>query len=120
MSIEMDDVYKREALILAIRRGYEHSHKAHELIFKEDVETSVALAYLNSAISFMNSAMAIHTCIEDKLREFEDIYHKFNVFSNEFLDCCATKHRHQWTDIEFLRFKEAYEYSIIPDYPLIK
>lgn len=118
MNIEIDDKYQRDALILAIRRGYDHSRKAHELIFKEDVETSIALAYLNSAISSMNSAMAIHTCIEDKLGDFEDIYHKFNVFSNEFLDCCTTKHAHQWTDSEFLRFKEAYEYSIVPVYPL--
>lgn len=118
MSIEMDDVYKREALILAIRRGYDHSCEAHKLIFKEDVEISIALAYLNSAISSMNSAMAIYTCIDFKLREFEDIFHKFKVFSDEFLDSCATNHSRQWTDIEFTQFKEAYENSIVPGYPL--
>lgn len=118
MSTEMDDKYQRDALILAIRRGYDHSCKAHALIIKEDAEINIALAYLNSAISSMNSAMAIHTCIDDKLRDFEDIYHKFNVFSDEFLNSCATNHSHQWTDSEFLRFFEAYEHSIVPDYPL--
>ena len=118
MDVEMDDEYKRRALILAIRRGYEQSCKAHELIIKEDVELNVALAYLNSAISSMNSAMAIHTCIDDKLREFEDIYHKFNVFSDEFLDSCATEHSHQWTHDEFLEFEKEYKHSIVPSYPV--
>lgn len=118
MNVEMDDEYKRRALILAIQKGYEHSRKAHDLIIKEDVELNVALAYLNSAISSMNSAMAIHTCIDDKLREFEDIYHKFNVFSDEFLDSCETEHSHQSTSAEFLEFEKEYEYSIVPSYPV--
>lgn len=118
MNVETDDQYQRRALILAIRKGYENSCKAHELLFKEDVELSITLAYLNSAISSMNSAMVIYTCIDDKLREFEDIYHKFNVFSDEFLDSCETKHSHQWTNDEFLQFEEEYKHSIVPDYPL--
>lgn len=118
MNVETDNKYKRNALILAIRRGYEHSRDAHKLLFKEDVEISIALAYLNSAISSMNSAMAIHTCIDDKLREFDDIYHKFHVFSDEFLNNCAIKHSHQWTDIEFLEFEKEYKHSIVPDYKL--
>ena len=118
MNTEIDDKYKRNALILAIRKGYEHSREAHELIFKEDSEPNIALAYLNSAISSMNSAMAIHTCIEDKIRNFEEIFHKFNVFSDEFLNSCATKHSHQWTDIEFLEFEEEYKHSVVPNYKL--
>lgn len=118
MDIEIDDEYKRRALILALRRGYEHSCKAHDLIIEEDAELNVALAYLNSAISSMNSAMAIHTCIDDKLREFEDMYHKFNVFSDEFLDSCETEHSHQSTSAEFLQFEEEYKHSIVPSYPV--
>ena len=118
MDVEMDNKHKKDTLILAIRRGYEHSREAHDLLFKEDGELNVALAYLNSAISSMNSAMAIQTCMDDKLREFEDIYHKFNVFSDEFLDNCATKHSHQWTDIEFLEFEKKYRHGIVPDYPV--
>lgn len=118
MNVEIDDQYKRSALILAIRKGYEDARKAHDLIIEEDVKLNVALAYLNSAISSMNSAMAIHTCIDDKLREFEDIYHTFNVFSDEFLDSCETEHSHQATSAEFLRFEEEYKHSIVPSYPV--
>lgn len=118
MDVEMDNKHKKDAFILAIRKGYNHSRKAHDLIIREDVEISIALAYLNSAISSMNSAMAIYTCIDDKLRDFENIYHKFNVFSNEFLNSCATEHSHQWTDFEFLEFEKEYKHSIVPDYAL--
>lgn len=118
MNVETDNKYKRDALILAIRRGYEHSRKAYDLIIKEDSEPNITLAYLNSAISSMNSAMAIHTCIEDELGDFEDILHKFNVFSDEFLNSCATKHSHQWTILEFSEFEEVYKHSIVPNYEL--
>ena len=118
MDVETDNKYKRNALILAIRRGYNHSRKAHDLIIKEDVEISIALAYLNSAISSMNSAMVLHACMNDKLRDFEEIHHKFNVFSKEFLNSCATEHSHQWTDFEFLEFEKEYKHSIVPDYAL--
>lgn len=118
MNVEIDNQYKRSALILAIRKGYENSRKAHDLLFKENVELDITLAYLNSAISSMNSAMVIHTCIDYKLPEFEDIFHKFNVFSDEFLNNCVTKHSHQWTDIEFLEFEKEYKHSIVPDYKL--
>ena len=60
--------------------------------------------------------LQIQPIIDDKLREFEDIYHKFNVFSDEFLDSCETEHSHQSTSAEFLRFEEEYKHSIVPSY----
>ena len=115
----MDVDYKRRALILAIRKAYDHSREANDLIFKKDGDTiSVALAYLNSAISSMNLAMAIHTCTEDNLQGFYDIYDRFNIFSDEFLSGCSTIHSRAWSDIAFVRFEDVYKHSIVPDYPL--
>lgn len=118
MNTEIDNEYKRNALILAIRKAYEHSREAHDLVVEEDVDSNVALAYLNSAISLMNSAKAINVCMYDKLQDFDDIYHTFNVFSDEFLNSCATGHSYQWTDSEFIAFEETYKSSIVPDYKL--
>ena len=122
MNAEIDNQYQRSALIVAIGKAYDHSHKANDLIFKKEGDISVALAYLNSAISSMNSAMAIHTCIDDKLREFEEIYHRFNVFSDEFLSKCSdiysNKRSETWSGITFELFEDVYKHSIVPDYPV--
>lgn len=119
MNDEIANKQQRAALILAIRKAYNHSREANDLIFKQDGDNiSVALAYLNSAISLMNSAMAIHTCIDDELREFEEIYHRFNVFSDDFLSNCSTVHSSAWSDITFVLFEDVYKHSIVPDYPV--
>lgn len=122
MNAEIDNRYQRSALILAIRKAYDHSREANDLIFKKEGDISVALAYLNSAISSMNSAMAIHTCIDDKLREFDDIYHRFNAFSDEFLSKCSAIYSgtrsETWSGITFELFENVYTHSIVPDYPV--
>lgn len=122
MDVEMDNKHKKDALILAIRKAYDHSREANDLIFKKEGNINVALAYLNSAISSMNLAMAIHTCIDDKLLEFEEINHRFNVFSDEFLSKCSAiyldKWSETWSDITFELFEDVYKHSIVPDYPV--
>lgn len=122
MNAEIDNQYQRSALIVAIRKAYDHSREANDLIFKKGDDINVALAYLNSAISSMNLAKAIHTCIDDKLREFEEIYNRFNVFSDEFLSKCSAIHSSTpwdpWSDITFQIFEDVYKHSIVPDYPV--
>lgn len=98
--------------------AYKAAEKAHDLLFKEqqgDNDLFHASMLLNKSISYMSAATAIYY---SNLAEIENIYieevfHTFKVFENEFTTNLITKHSHQWTNIEFGNFKEAYDNSPI-------
>lgn len=90
-----------------------YAQRSHDYVFKEGVEASVAIAYLNIAASKFAMAEAIYySRIEDlQSDEAEELFHLFDVYSKELLDNFATNHSHQWTDIEFNHLKECFDYS---------
>lgn len=84
---------------------------AHELIFKD--KESVAIAYLNSAIANFSALKALYYAKYDLFArpEFDKVFIKFDVFRREMLNNIRTNHSHQWTDIEFRNFKDAFDRS---------
>ncbi len=90
------------------------SKEAHDILFKDSSNKQnelIASTYINKAISLMSAAKAIYISNIEELErhEVEDIFHSFDVFESEFLTNLSTDHSHQWTDIEFLKFKDHVE-----------
>ena len=52
----------------------------------------------------------ILTLLEDEdSDEFEHCYNEFITFNNEMMNNVKTNHSHQWTDIEFREFANAFK-----------
>ena len=105
---ELIEVFKKY-----VRLSFCDARNAHDCIFDGTCPVEIALAYLNKAIS-------VHCCCDSLYyaqygslgnNEYEHFSHQFNVFANEFLKNTRTNHSHQWTDIEFQKLKEIYDYS---------
>ena len=96
-----------------MRVAMHYAHKAHDFIFDSSVDDLIAVSYLNVAISKFSSAEAFYYSQFEflKRQEAEDIFHLFDTFANELLSNVRTEHSHQWTDIEFERLREAFDYS---------
>lgn len=90
------------------------AEKSHSILFKDSFNKQnelIATTYLNKAISLISTAKAIYISNIEKLEkaEVENIFHTFDVFESEFLENLSSNHSHQWTDIEFQKFKESVE-----------
>lgn len=87
--------------------------KSHETLFNDDCDISIALAYLNAAISRFSSAEALYYAQFEELErgEAEDLFYQFSVYAGEFLTNVETDHSHQWTDIEFNKLQDIFESS---------
>lgn len=96
-----------------MRHAMLYAEYAHDFVFDEETDITVAVAYLNVAASKFASAESLYySCIDVLERpEAEKILHCFDSFMNELLTNVRTKHSHQWTDIEFQRLKDAFDYS---------
>lgn len=110
--------HRKDALFELIKEAFIEATKAHELLFKEPngkQNEIIAALYLNKAISLMSAARSLYLSNYEILmrHEIENIFHTFNVFESEFLSNISTGHSHQWTDLEFLRFKESVEAFIV-------
>lgn len=92
-----------------------YADQAHESLFSKNTNISIALAYLNAAVSHFSAAEALYYAQYDVLNraEAEDIFYQFKVYSKEFFTNVATDHSHQWTDIEFNRLKDIFESSAL-------
>ncbi len=103
-----------ENLKTLVRRAMLYAQHAHDFVFDEKTDTSIALSYLNIAASKFSAAESLYYSRIEVLehQEVEKIFHLFDVFMSELLTNVRTKHSHQWTDIEFLHLKDAFEYSV--------
>ena len=110
----MSDFVIIENLKELIRKAMIYAEKAHDLIFEENTDNSIAIAYLNISASKFASAEALYYSNLDILErdEAEQIFHTFEIFAEELLENCQTVHSHQWTDIEFQRLKDCFDYSV--------
>ena len=93
------------------------STQGHEILFKDSHNKQnelIASTYINKALSLISTAKAIYISNIEELEkpEIEDIFNSFDTFESEFLTNLSTDHSHQWTDIEFLKFKDSVEYFI--------
>lgn len=114
----MDDYeifeYKKNSILKLIRDAFHAASDAHEQLFKDSHSKEnevVSALYLNEAISLMSAAKAVYISNHETLEkyEIEELFNLFDVFKSEYLTNISTNHSHQWTDIEFNRYKEAAE-----------
>lgn len=103
-----------ENLTVLIKDAAIASVHAHSILFKEFDDSRneiIAALYINKAISIMSAAKAVYICNIEKIenQEVEEIFNRFDVFESELLTNIATNHSHQWSDIEFNRYKDAFE-----------
>lgn len=111
---EIFNLRKIEYLKQTISHALSISSQGHEILFKDSHNKQnelIAAVYINKAISLISTAKAIYISNIEKLErtEVEDIFNSFDVFESEFLTNLSTDHSHQWTDIEFLKFKDSVE-----------
>ena len=106
----MDIDTAEQAIKVNVLYSYLAAKKAHETIFRDRPDKSVAIGYLNSALSYSKTAYAIYVCHLDRLEhvELDDYFHELQTFVEEALECYRTDHSHQWTDIHFNRLEEKY------------
>lgn len=57
--------------------------KSHETLFNDDCDITIALAYLNAAISRFSSAEALYYAQFEELErgEAEDLFYQFSVYA---------------------------------------
>lgn len=106
------DIYQKlDSLIVP---AYFSSKDAHELCFKEhNNKTNEILAgiRMSEAMSYISTAEAIYFENKNLVESlyFDELFFKFHVFKKEIINNIVTDHSHQWTNIEFLAFKEAFK-----------
>lgn len=96
-----------------MRNAMIYAQHSHDYIFDDSVDNSVAVSYLNIAASKFTAAEALYYSQLNILQrgEAEEIFRLFDVYMRELLNNHRTDHSHQWTDIEFNRLKESFDYS---------
>lgn len=106
----MDIDVVMQAIKVNVLSSYFAARKAHETIFKDRSDKSVAISYLNSALSYSNTAYSVYVCHYDRLGrdDLDDYFHELRTFVEEGLECYRTDQSHQWTDIHFNRLTEKY------------
>jgi hypothetical protein len=103
---------KIETIRSLIRDAGYAAKNSHEILFADSNKNEIrAGLFLNNAISLMTCAKSIYISSYELLekQEVEDIFNEFDVFTSEFFECLKTNHSHQWTDIHYNRFKDAFE-----------
>ncbi|GGE58398.1 hypothetical protein [Priestia taiwanensis] len=106
------DNFERNRRFMAemLHDGFDSAEKSHKLLFKSDKNLTISLAYLMEADTFFTNAKVFYFQKEELYHnDIEELFHQFQVYKKEFMDCVATDHLHQWTDIEFRRLKEIFE-----------
>ena len=97
-----------------MRQAMLYAQYSHDCIFDESVSNSAAVSYLNVAASKFAASEALYYSQFAVLErdEAEEIFHLFDSYMSELLANYKTEHSHQWTDAEFNRLKEAFEFSV--------
>lgn len=108
------ELYLIDKLKQLVRISFLYAKRAHDAVFNEHEGELAGVAYLQLALSKMSIAESVYHSHYDILErdEVESIFNLFDTFANELITDFATKHSHQWTDIEYLHFKEAFDNSV--------
>lgn len=108
----MDPIQRKiQQIKTLLTKVYFSAKDAHDILFKDSTNKEnelIAATYLNKSISLMSTVESIYYSDIEELEhtEMDDIIHKFHVYESEFLSNLSTNHSHQWTDIEFINFKD--------------
>lgn len=107
---EQDITIFKNTIIPMIHEMLYSSKYSHDIVFRGDREKDDILAgiFINDASSYSNTAKMYYLLNPDFEREeFDNLFNSFETYRGEILDNIRTKHSHQWTDIEYLKFAES-------------
>ena len=108
-----EDLVLIEKLKSLIQRAMIYAQHSHDFIFDENTDDSIAVSYLNIAASKFAAAESLYYSRIDVLKrnEAEQLFYLFDAYMRELLTNYRTNHSHQWTDIEYNRLREYFDYS---------
>ncbi len=83
------------------------SYHVNDYLFKQNNPTA-AMFYLSLANTNVAIIKSIYYCNYNELAkdDIEDLFHQFDVFVNEVTRNFSTNHSHQWSNIEYNKFKD--------------
>lgn len=107
------DLELKENFKTMMHTALSYAQHAHDFLFDENIDNTLALSYLNIAAAKFAAAEALYYARYEllKRKSAEKIFNLFDIFMGEFLANARTNHSQRWTDIEFNRLKEAFEKS---------
>lgn len=107
---------KKKYLGQLVLDGFQDATYCHRTLFdtisSDESDFSLCLTFLNRAHTYLVSAELLYMENIDlfgERNEFELLFHQFNIFNKEVLDNIRTNHSHQWSDIEFRAFVDAFK-----------
>lgn len=102
--LELDLVEKIKELFTSVAFD---SYYVNYYLFKGSNHTA-AMFYLNLANTNVGIIKSIYYCNYEELAKdaIEDLFHQFDVFVTEVTRNFSTNHSHQWSNIEYEKFKE--------------
>jgi hypothetical protein len=108
----MSDVIQ-QTIKTKIMYAYHNAQYAHETIFNEKLDKSIAIGYLTLCASYYNAAQAVYAANYEMLgrEDLDDLLFEFHAFVKEAMNNYRTDHSHQWSDIHFQRLTEKYNSS---------
>lgn len=97
-----------------IRHAMMYAQYSHDYVFDNTLDKYVAVSYLNIAAAKFAAAESLYYSRFEELQrgEAEDLFQLFDTYLRELLNNFRTGHSHQWTDIEFERLKNCFDYSV--------
>lgn len=110
--------HKKRLLGELILDGFIAAYYSHKSLFSSiysecsSNNMSVALAYLTEAHSYFVNAKIYfleNISVLGERDEIEYLIHRFSVYNKEFMQNARTDHSHQWSDIEFHNFVQAFK-----------
>ena len=98
---------------MLMRCAMTYAKYSHDYIFDEGVDDLIAVSYLNVAASKFSAAESLYYSRYELLQrpEAESIFHLFETYLREVMNNVRTNHSHQWSDIEFNKLKDEFDYS---------
>ena len=91
--------------------------ESRNIIFSDQNNKEIkCLAKLVVAQGHLSCIKSIYfTSIDDKRESIDKFIYQSDTFIDEITNNIATDHSHQWTDIEYLKLAEIYDYSVLSD-----
>lgn len=105
---------KFNVFVRLLREAFDLAKNACNCSF-DDPETNKkadkcsALSYAAACTAKYSAATAIYWTMDEHEAEFDDVLHKFDVFTRELRTDFRDNHSRQWVEIEFERLEEAFE-----------
>lgn len=115
---DFEFTYKKDHLKSLVYRGFVSAIYSHKTLFKavlsdsQNQDLTIALAYLNEAHNLhVNAETFVINNVElfGERNEFELLFQRFSVYNDELLTNVRTDHSHQWSDIEFRSYVDAFK-----------